>query len=100
MTNVGRAKHSFSYNGARINVFHVNKGEGLEKHRHIYTHASMCNAGSCVVKVWQEDESVKEYIIDKYSQPLNLPHTKFHEIEALEDDTVFVNVFADGADQI
>jgi len=31
----------------------------------------------------------------KYSQPLNLPANEWHEIEALEDETVFVNIFAE-----
>jgi hypothetical protein len=30
----------------------------------------------------------------KDSQPLNLPAGEWHELEALEDGTVFVNVFA------
>lgn len=34
--------------------------------------------------------------IEKNSQPLNLPAGEWHEIEALEDNTVFVNVFAEG----
>jgi hypothetical protein len=34
--------------------------------------------------------------MNKDSQPLNLPAGEWHEIEALEDGTVFVNVFAEG----
>ena len=30
------------------------------------------------------------------NQTLNLPAGEWHEIEALEDNTVFVNVFAEG----
>ena len=47
--------------------------------------------GSC--KYTQEGVSV---IADKNTQPINLLAGKFHEIEALEDGTVFVNVFAQG----
>jgi quercetin dioxygenase-like cupin family protein len=32
----------------------------------------------------------------KETQPINLPANIPHEIEALEDNTVFVNVFAEG----
>ena len=32
----------------------------------------------------------------KDTQPINLVAGKFHEIEALEDGTVFINVFEDG----
>jgi hypothetical protein len=38
----------------------------------------------------------KEKIIDKHSGAFNLPGGEWHEIEALEDDTVFVNVFSEG----
>jgi quercetin dioxygenase-like cupin family protein len=82
--------HVFSYDGAQLNVYHANKGEGLLKHEHTFNHASMCNSGSCLVSL-----EGRSYIIDKYSQPLNLPANEWHEIEALEDETVFVNIFAE-----
>lgn len=81
---------TFSYDGARLNVYYVNKGEGLPKHDHVYDHATLCTAGSCIVR--KED---KELIINKMSKPLNLRHSEWHEIEALEDNTVFINVFAE-----
>jgi dTDP-4-dehydrorhamnose 3,5-epimerase-like enzyme len=37
----------------------------------------------------------KELVMTKNTQPVNLPGGKWHEIEALEDGTVFVNVFAE-----
>ena len=83
--------HTFTYDGAQINVFHANKGEGLPRHGHAYSHATMCNAGSCLVSL-----EGRSYTITKISQPLNLPASEWHEIEALEDGTVFVNVFAEG----
>ena len=83
--------HQFVYAGASLNVYHANKGEGLQKHDHTWNHATICQAGSCRVSL--EDRS---YIIDKYSQPLDLPANEWHEIEALEDETVFVNVFPKG----
>jgi quercetin dioxygenase-like cupin family protein len=82
--------HSFTYDGARINVFHVNKGEGLPRHSHIYAHASFCTAGSVIIR-----KENKELVMDKTTQPVNLKETEWHEIEALEDNTVFINVFAD-----
>jgi len=83
--------HNFTYDGATINVYHADKGEGLPKHQHLYRHATMCNSGSCVVRVKD-----KELIMTKDSQPLDLPENIPHEIEALEDNTVFVNVFSEG----
>jgi len=84
-------KHSFTYGGAVVNIFHANKGEGIAMHSHAYSHATTCMNGSC--KLTQED---KEVITDKNSMPVSLLAGKMHEIEALEDGTVFVNVFAEG----
>lgn len=84
-------KHTFVYDGAQLNVYHVNKGEGLPQHSHTYSHATMCNAGSIVVR-----KEGKELVMTKDTQPVNLIADEWHEIEALEDGTVFVNVFAEG----
>jgi quercetin dioxygenase-like cupin family protein len=83
--------HQFTYDGAVINVYHANKGQGLSKHEHWFSHATMCNSGSCLVSL-----EGRNYTINKNSQPLNLPANEWHEIEALEDNTVFVNIFAEG----
>jgi quercetin dioxygenase-like cupin family protein len=83
-------RHSFTYDGAQLIVYHVNAGQGLPKHQHTYSHATMCNAGSCLVSL-----EGRSYTINKNSKPLNLPAGEWHEIEALEDETVFVNVFAE-----
>lgn len=91
MTLVIYPKHSFVYDGAQINKYHANKGEGLPKHEHQYAHATMCCNGSCVVR-----KENKEVILTKDSSPINLVANEWHEIEALEDGTVFVNIFSEG----
>jgi quercetin dioxygenase-like cupin family protein len=83
--------HQIKYDGANVNVYHANKGEGLPKHNHAYAHLTMCHAGS--IKVSNERRSL---VLTKDTQPVNLVAGEWHEIEALEDGTVFVNVFADG----
>ena len=87
ITNIAPA-HFFTYAFAQINVYHVDKGEGLPKHEHIYSHATVCHSGKCLVSL-----DGRSYVIDKNSQPLNLPANEWHEIKALEDGTVFVNIF-------
>jgi quercetin dioxygenase-like cupin family protein len=82
-------KHSFTYDGAQFNVYHANKGQGLPKHQHLYSHLTICNNGSCLVSL-----EGRSYTIDKNSQPLDLPANEWHEIVALENGTVFVNIFA------
>jgi len=83
--------HSFTYDGAVLNVYHADKGQGLPRHEHIYAHATFCAAGSCVVR-----KEARELVMTKSTQPVNLVANEWHEIEALEDGTVFVNVFAEG----
>ena len=83
--------HQVTYDGATLSVFHANKGEGLPRHEHVYAHLTVCHSGSCVIR----KEGI-EKVIDKYTQPINLKANEWHEIEALEDETVFVNVFAEG----
>lgn len=84
-------KHNVTYDGATVNVYHANKGEGLPRHEHAYAHLTICHAGRCVVR-----KEKGQRIIDKNSTPLNLAANEWHEIEAIEDGTVFVNVFAEG----
>lgn len=84
-------KHTFTYGGANVRVYHANKGEGIPMHSHAYSHATTCMNGSC-----KYTQNGKELIADKNTQPINLVAGGLHEIEALEDGTVFVNVFAEG----
>ena len=84
-------KHFFTYGETALNVYHANKGQGIPSHSHEYSHATVCMAGSC--KLTQDNKSV---VVDKNSIPVNLLAGKLHEIEALENGTVFVNVFAQG----
>ena len=81
--------HMLTYDGAQLNVYHVDKGEGLPKHDHTFSHATVCHAGSVIVR-----KEGKEMVMDKTTQPVNLVANEWHELEALEDGTVFVNVFA------
>jgi quercetin dioxygenase-like cupin family protein len=83
--------HSVTYDGTTVNVYHANKGQGLPKHAHAHSHLTMCHSGSCAVR-----KEGKELIMTKVTQPVNLLADGWHEIEALEDNTVFVNVFAEG----
>ena len=74
-----------------INIYHADKGQGLPKHDHTFSHLTMCHAGSCIVR----KEGI-EKIFNRDSQPINLVANEWHEIEALEDNTIFVNIFSEG----
>lgn len=82
---------SITYDGATLQVYHAQKGQGLPKHSHVYAHLTMCHAGSLAVR-----KEGKQVIMTKDTQPVNLLPDGWHEIEALEDGTVFVNVFSEG----
>lgn len=77
--------------GTTLNVYHANKGDGLPRHEHVYSHLTMVHAGS--VLVTKEGRSLT---MTKNVQPVNLIAAEWHQIEALEDGTVFVNVFSEG----
>jgi len=83
--------HMVTYDGAVMNVYHCDKGQGLLRHEHAYAHLTMCHAGSCIVR-----KEGRELVMTKNTQPVNLTASEWHEIEALEDGTVFVNVFSEG----
>jgi hypothetical protein len=81
-------KHTFSFSDTSLNVFHANIGEGLPRHEHDFNHLTYCVNGSCAIR-----KEGKEVVITKESQPINLGGKEWHEIEALEDGTVIINIF-------
>lgn len=91
MIDVVPYKFTVTQDGTTLNVYHPNKGEGLPRHEHIYSHLTMCHAGRIAVR-----KEGRELVMTKDTQPVNLAANEWHEIVALEDGTVFVNMFAEG----
>ena len=89
--NAVAPRFTVTQDGATLNVYHANKGEGLPKHDHTFSHLIMCHSGSCVVS-----NERRSLMMTKDTQPVNLVANEWHEIEALEDGAVFVTVFAEG----
>jgi len=83
-------KHTFVYDGTRVNIFHADKGQGLPRHDHVYSHATVVYNGK--VKCTKENF---ELIMDKNTTPIVLKGGEWHELEAMEDGTVFSNIFAE-----
>lgn len=83
--------HDVTYDGATLRVYHADKGEGLPKHEHTFSHLTMVHAGSVLVT-----KEGKSLTMTKDTQPVNLVANEWHELEALEDGTVFVNMFSEG----
>jgi quercetin dioxygenase-like cupin family protein len=84
--------HTFAFHGTQHAVFHASVGEGLTRHEHNYPHLTVCHAGSCAVR-----KEGKQVVITKADAPIYLVQNQWHEIEALEDGTVFENIFMAGA---
>lgn len=81
-------KFNVTQNDNIMQVFHAKIGEGLPKHEHLYSHLVFCHAGRIIIrKEGREAEMTCE------SQPINLVANEWHEIEALEDGTIFMNTF-------
>lgn len=83
--------HYVLFENVRINEFHANTGQGLPQHVHEYAHLVICHAGSIIIR-----KENKEKTMTKTSTPVNLIAAEWHEIEALEDGTVFTTIFAEG----
>lgn len=90
MTVYVAPKFELTQDGTTLAVYHSRKGQGLPKHEHVYSHLTICAAGSIVVR-----KENFEHVMTKHSQPVNLKPNEWHEIEALEDGTVFINVFVE-----
>jgi len=88
--NLAVPRFVVTQNNTTLNVYHVSKGEGLPRHEHSFSHLTMCHAGSCVIR-----NKRRSLVMTKETQPVNLVANEWHEVEALEDGTVFVNVFAE-----
>lgn len=86
--------YSFTVNGATINVFHVPvAGEGHPKHVHDYDHVTVVHAGKLLVTTPNV-----QFEMTKDSKPIVFPANEWHELEAIEDGTVFCNVFGEGTE--
>lgn len=84
-------EHIFTYAGATINVYRGSKGTGLPKHDHSFTHATYCTSGS--IRVTKENVDV---VLKPEDKPVNLKANEWHQIECLEKNTAFINVFETG----
>ncbi len=82
-------RFTVTQNGTTLNVYHADAGQGLPRHGHLYSHLTICTAGRCVVR-----KEGRQLEMTKDTQPVNLTANEWHEIEALENETVFINVFA------
>jgi len=80
--------YTFLYDQVRFSVYHADVGQGLTRHEHTFAHLTMCVAGQAAIR---KENLYKE--MDKDTVPVILKEKEWHEVEALVDGTVFINVF-------
>jgi quercetin dioxygenase-like cupin family protein len=82
---------SFTYLGVQVNEYRGDIGSGLPRHEHPHSHLTLCLKGKCLVR-----KEGREFTLEPSSQPCELRGNEWHEIEAVEDGTIFQNIFAAG----
>jgi quercetin dioxygenase-like cupin family protein len=87
MVTLVTPKHTFMFNNVTTQVYHANAGEGLPRHEHTVPHISFLSVGKIIIR-----KEGKELTMTPDSQPVFLKANEWHEIEALEDGTVFFNM--------
>jgi quercetin dioxygenase-like cupin family protein len=79
-----------SYGGATATVYVMTKGEKVPRHQHTYAHTTSVAAGQSEVDVY--DDLSTRFTMLPGDNPWELPANIDHEIRALTDDTVVVNM--------
>jgi quercetin dioxygenase-like cupin family protein len=86
-TDLIQPTHFYNYGNVTVQVFHAQKGKGLPAHEHNFAHTTQCHAGR--ISVTKQSGT---WVLDKSTKPLLLKANEWHEIEALDDETVFENI--------
>lgn len=86
---------TFTYAGRTVHEYRPAVGEGLPNHVHDYGHLTYCLAGRCLVR-----KEGREFYITPESNPVELRANEWHEIEAVEPGTLFLNIFATKMDAL
>ncbi len=82
-------QHAFSALGQSFVRYVCARGESLPRHQHDVDHLTIIAAGRVIART---DERAIE--CGPADHPILFRANRAHEIEALEDGTVFINVFA------
>lgn len=78
----------YVYHGVNSVIYTVNAGQGLPRHEHTFAHTTVCIQGRMVVR-----KEGKEIELTPMDAPLLLTANEWHEVEALEPNTIFMNQF-------
>jgi quercetin dioxygenase-like cupin family protein len=84
--NICTLNYIFNYEGVKLVHYSGNKGEGLPRHEHLFAHFVMVASGKICIR---KENVYKE--LSSGDEPVILKENEWHEIEILEDNTVFIN---------
>ena len=76
----------YVYEGVYSSIYRADAGQGLPRHEHAFAHTTVCIQGRMVVR-----KEGKELDRTPDDEPLLLTANEWHEIEALEPNTLFMN---------
>ena len=85
-----------SYGGVTATVYVMNKGEKVPRHQHPFVHTTSVAAGRSEVEVYRWHNSSEAFQMRPDQARVELPPNIDHEIRALEDGTVVVNLSVGG----
>lgn len=89
MTAQINTKFTFQYKHTVVSIYHANKSEGLQRHEHTYSHTVYCSRGSLLVR-----KEGAEKTLTPENAPISLKENEWHELEALEDNTIFITTMS------
>lgn len=76
----------YIYQGVYSSLYNATVGQGLPRHEHMFAHTTVCIQGKMVVR-----KEGKELELTPLDSPLLLTENEWHDIEALEPNTIFMN---------
>jgi len=82
------------WNGMRVDLWRMDAGDKIDRHKHPFSHTTGVARGKTRVTVFYSDDPIK---IEEFSMlpgdvDFAFPPNVEHEIEALEDGTIIVNM--------
>ena len=81
--------HQFSAMGMRIDRYTFARGEGLPRHQHDEDHLTIVATGRIVART-----DARSLEVGPTDKPILFRAGRAHEINALEDGTIVLNIFA------
>ena len=76
----------YAYSNVYSSIYTANTGEGLLRHEHPFSHTTVCIQGKTIVR-----KEGKKLEMTPEDAPLLLAANEWHEIEAIEPNTIFMN---------